>query len=262
MRKLITFAKKKRMRLFGLLLCGVLMTSIATAQVSAENIGYGILFHIGLGGQLPSGDLQERFGPNMNFGGGLELITEKSNVILGVESYYLFGTDVRTNVLSNLQTPDGFIIGNDRSYADIQLRQRGFYLGILLGKLFSLSATNPRSGLRITGSVGLLQHKIRIQDDPIRAVPQLFGDYKKGYDRLTNGLAFNECIGYQVLSTDRRVNFFIGIECTQAFTQSRRDFNFDTRSRDDTKRFDLLTGIRAHWILPFYIGKSASEIYY
>jgi hypothetical protein len=93
-------------------------------------------------------------------------------------------------------------------------------------------------------------------------VPQLTGNYKKGYDRLTNGLAINEFIGYQMLSTNKRVNFYFGFEFTQGFTQSRRDFDFDTRSADTQKRFDSLMGIRAGWILPFYVGKGAAEIYY
>ncbi|MDX1940108.1 MAG: hypothetical protein SFU99_06120 [Saprospiraceae bacterium] len=232
------------------------------AQVSELNKGNGLLFSVGLGVQLPGGDMADRFGINMNTGAGLDFITQKSNIIVGLNAYYLFGTNVKEDVISALRTPEGQIIGNDKSYADIQLRERGFYIGGLVGKLFTLSQKNPRSGLRVTLGAGLLQHKIRIQDDPFRAVPQLYGDYKKGYDRLSNGLSFHQFIGYQILSTDKHTNFYIGLELTQGFTQNRRDFNFDNRTQDDTQRIDLLLGIKAAWILPFYIGKAASEIYY
>ena len=134
-------------------------------------------------------------------------------------------------------------------------------MGALIGKLFSLSDVNPRSGIRFTISSGLLQHKIRIQDDPVRDVPQLSTEYRKGYDRLTNGLTFNEFIGYQMLSRNRRINFYAGLEFTQAFTKSRRDFNFDTMTAETENRVDLLYGFRVGWVLPFYFG-NAGDIYY
>lgn len=238
-----------------------LLQTSASAQDLSENKGAGLLFNISYAAQTPAGDLVDRFGPNFNLGLNLEYITDKSNFIFGLESGYMFGNEVKVNVLQNLQTAEGFIIGNDRTYADIQLRMRGFYFGALIGKLFTLSEVNKRSGIRFTISSGILQHKIRIQDDPLRDVAQLSTEYKKGYDRLTNGLAFNEFIGYQLLSRNRRINFYAGIEMTQAFTQSRRDYNFDTMSVDEESRLDLLFGIRVGWVLPFYFG-NAGNIYY
>lgn len=237
-------------------------TTSLHAQEYSRNIGEGFMINFSYAYQLPGADLAQRFGNNYNLGGGLEYFTSESNLIFGIEGGYLFGNTVKFDVLDNLRNDEGFIIGNDKAPADIQLRQRGFYLGALIGKLFSLSSKNPRSGLRLTGSVGILQHKIRIQDDPSRSVPQLLDDYKKGYDRLSNGLAFNEFIGYQLLSQDRRINFYIGFEFTQAFTQNRRSINFDTRMKEDEKRFDMLYGFRAGWVLPFYFGKGSDEIFY
>lgn len=236
--------------------------SLQAQEDQRGNVGSAMLFHITYAFQSPGGDLAARFGNDFNIGLGLDYITPQSNWILGLESGYLFGQEVKTNVLANLQTPEGYIIATDRSFADIQLRERGFYVGALLGKILALSSSNPRSGIRVTLGAGLLQHKIRIQDDPFKTVAQLSGDYKKGYDRLTNGLALNEFVGYQLLSTNRRINFFIGLEATQGFTRNRRDFDFDTRQKDETKRLDLLWGIRAGWTLPFYFGKEADEIYY
>ncbi|TXB66543.1 hypothetical protein [Phaeodactylibacter luteus] len=227
------------------------------------NRGNGVLYHISYGGHSPGGDLGRRFGNHFSVGTGLEWITDRGNWLLGAEMNYFFGNQVAENPLSALITDQGFIIGNDRTFADIQLRMRGFYAGAHVGKLIPLGPRNPRSGLRVTVSAGLLQHKIRIQDDPLRFVPQLDDEYKKGYDRLTNGLAFTEFVGYQILSTNKRINFFAGLELTQGFTMSRRSFDFDTRTQDTASRLDFNVGLRVGWVLPFYVGERASEeIYY
>jgi len=226
------------------------------------NKGNGLLFKLSYAGHIPGSDLANRFDHHFSVGSGLELITSESNWIAGFDFNYYFGSQVRQDVLAPLRTEQGFIIGNDRNYADIQLRMRGFYTGFHIGKLISLGFANPRSGIRATVGAGLLQHKIRIQDDPARTVAQLSGDYKKGYDRLTNGFALTEFIGYQVLGRDKRLNFYAGFEFTQGFTQNRRSFNFDTMTSDDTQRVDLNMGFRLGWILPFYFGKAADEIYY
>ena len=242
------------------LLLGVLCVPLQAQNINS-NDGSALLVNFSYAVQSPGGDLVDRFGTNFNIGLNLEYLTEKSNLIFGLETGFLFGNEVKINVLRGLQTAEGFIIGNDRVFADIQLRQRGFYAGALVGKLIPLSKNNKRSGLRVTLSTGLLQHKIRIQDDPLRDVAPLSTEYKKGYDRLTNGLAFNEFIGYQLLSKNRRINFYAGVEFTQAFTQSRRDYNFDTMTVDEENRLDLLFGFRVGWVLPFYFGDSGDIFY-
>lgn len=232
------------------------------ASQTAANMDNALLLNISYAFQTPGGDLRDRFGSNFDAGLGLEWMTAKGNWIIGIDGGFLFGSNVKTDVLAGLRTAEGFIIGTDRAYADIQLRERGFHGTLLLGKLFSLSDVNKRSGIRVTLGGGFLQHKIRIQDDPSRSVPQLSTEYKKGYDRLSNGLLFTQFVGYQYMGPDRRANFFAGIECFQGFTQNRRDFNFDTRSTDTAKRLDLLFGIRVGWTLPFYMNSNPDKIYY
>lgn len=228
----------------------------------AQNKGQVLMPYISYAVHSPGADLSERFGTNFSLGAGLEWMTAKSNWIIGLNGNFLFGSRVKMDVLAPLRTDAGFIIGNNRLPADIQLRERGWLLHATFGKHLPLSASNPRSGLRLTISPGLLQHHIRIQDDPQQSVPQLLGDYKKGYDRLTNGFSISEFIGYQLLSTDRRLNFFFGLEFSQAFTQSRREIDFDTGLKDETKRTDLLYGLRLGWIIPFYVGQGDEDIYY
>lgn len=226
------------------------------------NKGNAVLVKLSYAAHMPGGDLETRFGNNFSFGAGADLITAKGNWLFGFDYAYLFGGNVKEDALASLRTPEGAIIGNNRGYADITLRERGFYAGAHIGKLIGIGLPNPRSGIRVTVGAGLLQHKIRIQDDPASRVPQLDENYKKGYDRLSNGLAFTEFIGYQVMSMDKRVNFYAGFEFTQGFTLSRRDFNFDTRAKDETERTDLLFGIRVGWIIPIYFGREAGEVYY
>ncbi len=251
----------RSMRYLVFVLAGFLSLP-AYGQLGDQNIGEGLLINLSYAYQIPGEDMSTRFGSNFNLGLNTEYITTKSNFIFGLEGQFLFGNNVKTDVLASLRTPEGSIIADDRTIANILLRQRGFYFGGLVGKIFSLSPSNPRSGIRITLGAGLLQHKIRIQDDPSRDVSPLADEYKKGYDRLTNGLALTQFIGYQLLSRNRRVNFYIGLELTEGFTQSRRDFNFDTRDVNTETRFDLLYGIRAGWVVPFYFGDGSDEIYY
>ncbi len=235
-------------------------TVFASAQV--KNKGAALLLDFSYGIKWTGADLASRFGQHFSAGGNAEWLTAKQRFIFAWQSEFLFGQKVREDVIAGLRTPEGRIYANDKSPADIQLRMRGFYLGGAIGKLFPLSKQNYRSGIKLTLGMGLWQHKIRIQEDPSRSVPQLEGNNKPGYDRLTNGLAFRQFLGYQLLSTDNRVNFFIGIDSMQGFTEGRRSFNFDTRQPDSGQRFDLTWGIRVGWILPFYSSKGAGLIYY
>ncbi|MFC1734322.1 hypothetical protein ACFL6I_28800, partial [candidate division KSB1 bacterium] len=146
-------------------------------------------------------------------------------------------------------------------YTDYYLQERGFYASVKLGYLIPIFNSNPNSGLLVMSGVGLLQHKIRIQDSENNA-PQISGDYKKGYDLLSNGLGINEFVGYLNLSKSRLLNFYIGFELNQAWTQNRRDYNFVLMGKDETNRFDLLYGIRIGWIFPIYGMQKGGEYYY
>ena len=213
------------------------------------------------GGQIPLVDMADRFGSNFNLGSQFEILHTKNRWLLGVKGYYLFGNTVREDVISILRTPEQEIIGNDGAPATIALRERGFFIGPYLGKLIVLTEKKPHAGLKLQIGAGLLQHHVRIQDDT-RTVVQLTGDYKKGYDRLSNGLAGYLFVGYQYLDPDKRINFIAGFDATIASTQSRRDFDFNLMRKDDTKRTDVLLGIRIGWILPVTTGIAPETIYY
>lgn len=222
-----------------------------------RNTGPALLVNLTAGVHLPAGDLSDRFGQDASPGGGVEWITA-GNFILGLEGHYFFGTKVKDDPLALIRTPEGDIIGNNQLLADVALRERGFYLGGQVGKLFTLG--KKRSGIRITLGAGMLRHKIRLQDNT-NSASQLINDYAKGYDRLTGGLALNQFIGWQHLGANRRANWFVGLEFNQGFTQSLRSWDFTEMRKLDGKRTDLRFGIRLGWTLPFYQQK-ANEIYY
>jgi len=202
--------------------------------------------------QIPGGDLAKRFGCNSAV--GCSFTTKlKSNWVLGVEGNYMFGNDLKdeaSGVLDGILTSNGKIISKHGRYATVLLSERGFYLGAKGGRLFVLNKSYPNSGILLSVSGGLLQYKIRIDNDGNDAT-QILGDKKKGYDKLTNGFAINEFIGYMHNSKNKLLNFYIGFELYQAWTQSRRDFDFDTMSKDTKHRKDYLYSIKVGWMVPF-----------
>ncbi|MEM8908034.1 MAG: hypothetical protein AAGD05_09335 [Bacteroidota bacterium] len=235
-------------------------TFLLTAQNQSKEVSSVLAVNFSYSTHIAAGDLADRFGLHFKAGGGVDYLL-KNNWSLGVDAGFIFGNRVDEDIFSTI-SPNGEFIGNSRLLADVQLRHRGFYLGGSVGKIIPLVDTNPHSGIRATIGLGLWQHRIRIQQDPQAFVPQVADSYAEGYDRLTNGLAITEFIGYQYMSNNRLVNFFFGVEMTQGFTKNRRDFNFDQRQRDDQSRTDLQFGFRLGWILPFYLGERAEDIFY
>ena len=111
----------------------------------------------------------------------------------------------------------------------------------------------------ITASIGYMMHKIRIEVVN-ESVPQLQGDYKRGYDRLSAGFTLGEFLGYMYMGKHRLVNFYAGIECYQGWTSNQREYNFDEMKYASEKRFDLLFGPKVAWVIP--LNRRVSKGYY
>jgi len=257
--------KVELVKKYYLFLVCCLWSTLSFSQRNSVNTYHVITLNTTYGLHIPGGDLSNRFGNNFSIGGGLDFMSEQKNWIFGIKGNNLFGNTVKEDVLFSLRDSDGFILGSvgagQATYAEVFLRERGFYAGGHIGRLFSLSNKNKRAGIRVTFGAGLLQHKIRIQDETGSA-DQLKGELIKGYDQLSNGLAFEQFVGYQQLNRKTGVNFFAGFELTQAFTQNRRSINFATQSKDTNRRFDVLLGFRVGWSFSFYIGERAEDIRY
>ena len=209
--------------------------------------------------EFPGGDLATRFGNDHKIGGQF---TYKSatNWIFSFDGGYMFGTNLKEeaySILNPLKTAQGQITSKYGTPSDILLNERGFSFFATGGKLFALKKwANKNSGIVINGGFGFLQHRIRI-DVKGNDAPQLSEELKKGYDRLTNGWGFRQFIGYRHYAENQMLNFYIGMEATQAYTQNRRAYNYDTMQADNTKRWDLLYSIKAGFIIPLAKRKPA-----
>lgn len=241
--------------IFATTICAQTTPEAPKAEYASKS--KGVLAHFTLGGHQPGGDLQKRFGLNGSIGAGAEFVTS-NDWFVGLEGAFIFGSKVKEDPLSILRTPEGDIIGNDRTLATVRLQERGMYLGATLGKLFTFG--EHRRGLRVTLGGGWEQHRIRALDDA-RTVAQLTGDYKKGFDRLCGGPALQQFVGWQHVGRGRDMSWMVGLEFNQAFTHTLRDWDFSAMKKIDEQRLDLRFGIKLAWTLPFYIG-NAEEVYY
>ena len=142
-----------------------------------------MFLNIQYGAQTSILDMNNRFGTSLRTTAVLAYQPSKKRSVWSASGFFQFGALVKENVFSNLLTPEGNLIGNDKNPAVIQLRQRAWFLGFGRGWRFNnKSVFLQRLNVDLYG--GLFQHKIRIQDDPSRVVPQISGEYRKGYDRL------------------------------------------------------------------------------
>lgn len=235
-------------------------------ELNAQNVADSNLsvpmFYAAFGYHFPGGDLADRFGNNATIGGGFQWKTTQ-NWFLGADFNFMFGGTVKNgdSLMYNLKTHNGYIISMSGVFAEYSVFERGFYFSGKAGKLFPILSPNPNSGIYVMASAGYLQHKIRIEVLENDA-PQLFDDYKKGYDRLTGGFVLSEFIGYMHLSNSRLYNFFGGFELSQAWTKPYREVNFDTREPDAVyNRLDLLFGIKVGWIIPLFT-RQPEKFYY
>ena len=167
----------------------------------------------------------------------------------------MFGNQVHeSGILDSIKTSDGFLIESDGKLVDTHLLERGFSTFLKFGKLFTAWGPNKNSGIVAIAGLGFIEHKIRIEliGGSNKSTPQLSDEVKKGYDRLSNGIALSQSLGYIYLSNNRITNFYAGIEIIEGFTKNRRNFDYDLMKKDDRLRTDLLFGIRVGWILPLY----------
>jgi hypothetical protein len=210
-------------------------------------------FQINYSYQFPFADMAERYGGNSYIGPGFA-VKLASNWIVGAEAGFLFGNNVKNGFdrMNEIMTDDGNVISGDGVPAIVSLFERGYAITGRFGKLFPVLSPNPNSGIEVHFSAGYISHKIRIEVQGDNA-PQLKGDYKRGYDRLTSGFTLSQAIGYKYMGNSRLVNFFIGMEIFEAFTRERREYHFDLMGQEaEPNRIDILAGPKISWIIPLY----------
>ncbi len=226
-----------------------------TTVRSSSRIWLGL--HYGAG--LTAGTLSRRFGPHFTVGGELSMLTDK-NYFIGFRYEQLFGSTVREDVLSNLRTVEGGIIGRDMQFAELFMRLRGQTMHLQAGKAWPMASSSANTrGLLTTAGVGILIHRIRFVDDFDTAI-QIFSPYDRGYDRLTAGWSFSPYIGYYHLSGDQMLNFHAGIRTVVGLTADQRGYAYNTQSVVNQQRTDILCTLIVGWIIP--LSRQTGRRYY
>lgn len=209
---------------------------------------------------FPAADMADRFGTSYRVGGAI-LYKTTSNWLFGPKIDFISGSTIREDsLIVNLRDENGYLLDQDGSRKNIKTFERGYMIGVQAGKIINTSKTNSDNGVLISTSFGFMQHKINLFDRD-KSIPQIRGDYRKGYDRLTNGLYIGQYVGYNHFAKDGLVNFHIGMEVNAGFTKGRRDYLYDVMRTDDKSRVDILFGIRGGWYIPIFKRKS-EEIYF
>lgn len=250
---------KKALSFIFILLLGIPMLSAQQKNNLGDTTVNATLLQVSYAIQFPFADMADRFGNNNCIGGAVSFKVG-NNWIFGSEINFMFGGNIKEDtILDYLFTSEGFLIGTNGIAESVLLFERGYSIWGKVGKVIPVIRGNPNSGINLMVGAGFMEHKIKIED-PDAAVPYVTGDYAKGYDRLTNGLALYQYVGFLRLDKRKLLNFNAGIEIIEGFTQNRRDFNFDQMKRDDSKRLDVLVGLKLAWVLPIY-GKGEHRMY-
>ena len=206
------------------------------------------------------GDLNDRWGYNSEIGFDLHY-KFKNNLTLGIDAGFIFGNQFKeTEIFDDVVNSYGTITSLGGTPADMLFLMRGASGSATVGYVFNKLGNNPNSGLWITVGGGYLMHKIRIEsiyDD----VPQLEGDNRKGYDRLTMGFASKQFIGYLFQHNYRFLNFYAGMEFIEGFTHNVRNYNWDLEGPDPELKFDFLYSFKVGWMIPIY-KRAPKEYYY
>ncbi|PPK88685.1 hypothetical protein CLV84_1655 [Neolewinella xylanilytica] len=247
----------------NLLIAILMISSTLGAQdlAGTVNLDRALLFSFGYGPFVTAGDLADRFGGGFAVDGGVDFLPDRKNWQIGVMARFGFGSTVREDVLAGLRTDGGFLIGNQRQPAQVELRQRHLFLGPRFGYTFPLGS-NSRAGLKTTTAIGYFFSRIRFQEDPVQYVPQLDPAVQAGYDRLAGGPAIYQFVGYQQLALNRRLNFYVGGELLAGFTRSLRSYDIALGSPPPgAGRSDIVLGLRVGLIIPIYLGAGEAIFY-
>jgi hypothetical protein len=259
------FAKNYPMHLLRILLPMLLLivATQAQSQLSKTDSAASIPFFYGFYGyQWPGADMATQFGSNSVIGPGF-MVKTRSNWLFGAEYDFLFGNNVKNGleIFKGMMTSDGNVISGDGTPALVALFERGSAVGVKFGKLIPVSKKDKNSGIFFTLGLGYINHKIRIEVEN-QSAPQLKGDYKRGYDRLSGGLMLNQSIGFMYFGKSRLLNFTLSVEATEGWVKPYREYYFDLMAPPpEDKQFDLLIGPKIAWMIPLR-QRGPKEFYY
>ncbi len=247
--------KKGILAIIGLLM----VSSLLHAQSIKDSTVLLNMFSFHVNGNVPRGNMGDRYGSSIGFGGSYMLKTKKNWVLSADYTYFSGNNFKQDSVFDALEDEYGDFINIFGEIGEVTFYERGFYTGLRAGRVFPVFKSNPNSGFILMLSGGILQHKTLVHQDG-NDIPQINGDNVKGYDRLTNGFGLSQFIGYLHLDSHEPINFYVGFELHQAWTKNRRDWNFDTMGPDLDLKKDFMYGFRFGWIFP--LNKNTHDTYY
>jgi hypothetical protein len=185
----------------------------------------------------------------------------KNNLTVGLSGGFLFGNSLKdTTIFTNLINEYGKITSWAGDPADVLFLMRGFTGHATVGYVFNKFGNNPNSGIWLKGGLGYMGHKIRIES-LYHDVPQLEGEYRLGYDKLTLGFSATQFIGYLYQADYRLIKAYAGFEFVQGLTQNVRTYNFDTGGPETDLRFDMTYGFKVGLVMPIS-QRTRGQLYY
>ena len=199
------------------------------------------------------GDLADRYGFTNALGSHAGYKTKK-NWIFGVDGNFFFGNDIKIDgIVQNLKDDKGQILNTSGTPSILLLFNRGFNINASVSKIFPVLSPNPNSGIMLQFSAGYLWHKLRLETQNDE-VPQLEGEYLKGYDRLTIGANTSQFIGYSYMADRGILNFYGGVYFQQGYTVNQRDIFWDHPNEKVSKdlRIEHMFGLLVGWLIPIY----------
>lgn len=262
--------------MYRFLLLITLLTCTQKLWAQDELFGYdssvkahkGFIININASADVPMADMAKRFGFDYRLGPAITYKT-RSNWIFGAKFDFLLGNKIKEDsFMINIKDKytgefNGKVVQfiNVSGYrTGVPVYERGYLVGLSVGRIFNFNHNRPDNGLTAITTAGFIQHKINIFNRD-KDVAELWGDYLKGYDRLTNGWFLEQYLGYSFFSRNGLLNFNLGLDYMIAFTQGRRDYQFDLMRPDNAKRIDMLLGVRGGWLLPIFRKKSDDLVF-
>jgi len=245
-------------------LCLIIQTLHGQEIQKVNEVSSSIPFFYGFYGyQWPGGEMKRQFGSNSVLGFGFNWKTA-SNWLFGAEYDFIFGNDVKngTEIFKHLINSNGDIISGGGTPSLVATFERGNTMGVKFGKLFPVIKSDKNSGVFFTIGTGYMMHKIRIEVEN-EGTPQLAGDYKRGYDRLSGGFMLNQAIGFMYFGKKSLLNFTFSLEAFEGWNKAYRDYYFDTMEPPPGERqFDLLIGPKIAWMIPIRARNTGTYYYY
>ncbi|MCQ2263496.1 MAG: hypothetical protein MJZ70_04365 [Bacteroidales bacterium] len=259
---------KKVFAILGLLVVLSISTAFAQGKADIELKGNQIdttttmvWGSASFGYQWPFGTLKETFKSNMDLGVDVTLKT-KSNWTYSVAFNYYFGAKLRDQaavVGPDMLTSNHDLIDGNGMKATIYFEGRYWGIGAGVGKIFPVGKWR-NSGFWVKINASYFEHKIRI-NDPDNQIPQLADPYRKGYDQYSRGFCLSQFVGYMFMRKVRVASFYAGIEISEIWSKSGRNFSIPLMHKDESNKFSVLLGPKVGWIIPLYEKRKIQTLY-